>query len=48
MILLIFYNLAYITYNIEDIIKHSLYNFDFNHETPGHANLHLTEKMVWK
>jgi hypothetical protein len=38
-----FCNPKYLTYNGKGYIKNTFYNFMFNHETPGHANLHLTE-----
>jgi hypothetical protein len=50
-----FCNLDYIAYDDTDVlpgkeilIRHSLYNFIFNHETPGHADLHLKEKWPGK
>jgi hypothetical protein len=33
----------YLIYNGKDYIKNTYYNFMFNHETPGHADLHLKE-----
>lgn len=41
-----FCNLEYLTlapYGNEIMIKHTKYNFHFNHESPGHNNLYLTE-----
>ena len=49
-----FCDIKYLVYDKDDIedkkicgevyIKNTYYNFLFNHETPGHANLHLNEK----
>ena len=36
--------LALAPHTEEKLIKHLKYNFYFNHESPGHANLYLTEQ----
>ena len=38
-----FTNPEYLTYNGHRILN-TYYNFSFNHETPGHADLYVTEK----
>ena len=38
-----FCNPEYLFYNGKGYIKNTFYKFLFNHETPGHANLHLKE-----
>ena len=49
-----FTNPEYLTYkydhpaNDDNLIINSRYNFNFNHETPGHADLHLNAKWPGK
>jgi hypothetical protein len=39
-----FCNPDYLIIRDDPVIYHTKYSFDFNHETPGHADLYLTEK----
>jgi hypothetical protein len=39
-----FTDLSFLTYDGNGVIRNTYYNFDFNHETPGHANLYKIQK----
>jgi hypothetical protein len=39
-----FCNPDYLVINNDPVIYHTKYGFQFNHETPGHADLYITEK----
>ena len=39
-----FCNPEYLVYDGKGYIKNTFYHFMFNHETPGHADLHLKEQ----